>query len=76
MDKPESMCPLSSFGMWVSQQSQKLCNPWIAWLQHCPSPACREEALCACAMGGSVHSESNLKTLSQHSWDTHGDDCA
>lgn len=31
--------------------------------------------LCLCN-GGSVHSESNLKTLSQHSWDTHGDDCA
>lgn len=32
MDKPEPMCPLSSFGMWVGQQGQELCNPWIAWL--------------------------------------------
>lgn len=32
MDKPESMSPLSSFEIWVSQLSQKLCNalaePW------------------------------------------------
>ena len=27
MDKPESMSPLISFEMWVSQQSPKLCNP-------------------------------------------------
>lgn len=31
--------------------------------------------LCLCN-GGSVHSESNLKTLSQHSWDTYSYDCA
>lgn len=76
MDKPESMCPLSSFGMGEPAEAE------VAQSLDClaaalPSPACREVAVCASVMGGgSVHSESNLKTLSQHSWDMHGDDSA
>lgn len=73
MDEPESNSPLSSFKMWVSQQSLKLCNPRQS-SGTCPAATLPKPsvAIPASTMWRSVHSESRFKNslsaLQGHAW--------